>query len=170
MTASGKSSSLGRNLATGQRKSFAEVRAYVGRVHDVEAISSLQQRLRNKGFWKCTVRHMGGDLVLMSSPDTDFLQSAVTEEAKHLAKVPLKIWGNSFFAKLTSFWGTFIRVDESTRKKNSFEMARVLVLMHEARMINDSVQIKVNDQTFSINVVKELGSGYVWAKSEMQSE
>ncbi|GAB4831613.1 hypothetical protein Ancab_005625, partial [Ancistrocladus abbreviatus] len=60
--------------------------AYVGRAQDVEAILLLQQRLRKYGFPHYTVRHMGGDLVLLSSSNAYSFQSMDTKDAIHLAK------------------------------------------------------------------------------------
>ncbi|GAB4855018.1 hypothetical protein Ancab_023605 [Ancistrocladus abbreviatus] len=132
-----------------------------------EEIADLQEKLcealkdqehgMNRKLDCCDI--YGGDLVLLSSPDTDLLQSAVTKKAKQVAKwmVDIRPWNPR-------------EVDESTRWKNNFEMARALVLTSEAGMINDSVHLKVNDQTFAISVVEKMGGEYVWENSEMLSE
>ncbi|GAB4854503.1 hypothetical protein Ancab_023085 [Ancistrocladus abbreviatus] len=68
--------------------------------------------------------------------------------------VLLQVWDAPLFAKLASLWDNFIRVDDYTWKKRSFEMARVLVLMPETGPIKDSVQVKINEHICSIKVVE----------------
>ncbi|GAB4838001.1 hypothetical protein Ancab_027528 [Ancistrocladus abbreviatus] len=60
--------------------------SFVGRVHNVDVISFLKQRLRDAGLPQYGVRYMGGDLVLISSMYIDLLHSYVAEGNKQLAK------------------------------------------------------------------------------------
>ncbi|GAB4832555.1 hypothetical protein Ancab_006571 [Ancistrocladus abbreviatus] len=53
--------------------------AYVGKVHDVEGIPTLQKRLEDSGFPQCRVRYIGGDTVLISAQNTNLLHSAVSD-------------------------------------------------------------------------------------------
>ncbi|GAB4846790.1 hypothetical protein Ancab_025798 [Ancistrocladus abbreviatus] len=66
--------------------------ASVARVHDVTLIPSLQQRLRHAGVHHCIVRHMGGDLVLLSSSIIDPTHSSVIEGIECLSKWLTEIW------------------------------------------------------------------------------
>ncbi|GAB4851879.1 hypothetical protein Ancab_031278 [Ancistrocladus abbreviatus] len=75
-----------------------------------------------------------------------------------------------------SKWLTEIRpwsiteVDERTKRKESFELARMLVLTPEIGLVNEVVRVKVSDRTFSIKVVEEVGGGRIWSGSEVQTE
>ncbi|GAB4847608.1 hypothetical protein Ancab_026669 [Ancistrocladus abbreviatus] len=76
----------------------------------------------------------------------------------------------SLFTKLASFWDTHIWLDERARNKESFDVARLLVLMIETELIIDSVQLKVNDRMFSIKVVEELRSHHACSEKVMQPD
>ncbi|GAB4842090.1 hypothetical protein Ancab_012050 [Ancistrocladus abbreviatus] len=60
--------------------------SFVARVHDMDVIPSLRQRLRHDGLSHCNVRHIGHDLILLSSPHVGLLQSAMTEGNQRLSK------------------------------------------------------------------------------------
>ncbi|GAB4826737.1 hypothetical protein Ancab_033622, partial [Ancistrocladus abbreviatus] len=152
---------------------------------------------RNIGLDKFSVsgqRKSFTDVVHQEHAIKDLLHSAVLDRGKHLAKwltnirpwkgkevslnrlvwlqcfgVPLQTWGMFFCARLTSFWGTLIRLDEIRRKKESFDRAWLLVLMHEVEWIIDSVQLEVNDHTFSIKVVEDSGGNCVWSENVKKS-
>ncbi|GAB4841002.1 hypothetical protein Ancab_021753 [Ancistrocladus abbreviatus] len=80
--------------------------AHVGRAQDVEAIPLPQHRLREDGFPHCTVRHMGGDLVLISSPNAHSFQSMDMEDANRLAKwvEDIRPWTFSEVSHERSVW------------------------------------------------------------------
>ncbi|GAB4855324.1 hypothetical protein Ancab_023944 [Ancistrocladus abbreviatus] len=60
--------------------------ACVGHVHEAKAILLLQKRLEHDGFPQCSVRYIGGDLVLISSLNANLLHSAVLNGDQRLAK------------------------------------------------------------------------------------
>ncbi|GAB4831705.1 hypothetical protein Ancab_005717 [Ancistrocladus abbreviatus] len=107
--------------------------SYVARVHYVEVVPHLQQRVETKR---------------LSRWFTD-----------------IRSWSHK---KLVSLWGTSVRVDECTRRKESFEMARELVLATTTGMINEVVRVKVNDHIFPVMVVKEREGTSVWPVSGAQ--
>ncbi|GAB4837660.1 hypothetical protein Ancab_002510 [Ancistrocladus abbreviatus] len=84
--------------------------------------------------------------------------------------VPLQLWDLFFFAELARLWGSFVTVDECTKRRDSFAMARGLILTSEARPALEAVRVKVSDHTFSIKVVEETGGDRVWQGSDMLCE
>ncbi|GAB4853410.1 hypothetical protein Ancab_017588 [Ancistrocladus abbreviatus] len=144
---------------------------FTGRVHDVEVIPSLQQRLRKDGLPSCQVRYMGDDLVLLSSPDADLLQLTVMEDAKRWAKwlAENKPWTKTHVCSRRAMWLRCDGVLFCMRRRRSFELVRVLILMPEVGPIKDFVQIKVNGHLFSIKVEEESDVRYVWPMSELQA-
>ncbi|GAB4855719.1 hypothetical protein Ancab_024363 [Ancistrocladus abbreviatus] len=123
--------------------------SFVGRVHDVEVIPILQQRLRDAGFPQCSVRHIRGNLVLISSPSTDLFCSSVTN-GKRLAK-----------------WLEEIRPWNCTEEEEKFRNGAGSRYYSKTRHHNEPVQIKVNDHVFSVKVMEEMGSGFAWLKSNL---
>ncbi|GAB4854186.1 hypothetical protein Ancab_022771 [Ancistrocladus abbreviatus] len=55
---------------------------FIGRVHDMGVIPSLQKRMSNEGLLHYDVRYIGGDLVLLSSLNAEALRSSITKEAE----------------------------------------------------------------------------------------
>ncbi|GAB4832993.1 hypothetical protein Ancab_007016 [Ancistrocladus abbreviatus] len=179
---------LGRNLASEQRKTYADAVRQEHRTrmqltqptlgHKVLEFIVEQTKMEwlKGAYVGCLhdVKAHGGDLILLSSPNVGSLQSIVTEDAKRLAKwlADIRPWKHtrdiSFFAKVASSWGTFIPVDDCTRKKKSFDMAHVLIITLEIRPINKIIQIKVNEHIFHIRVAEEMARGYGWSTGGKQ--
>ncbi|GAB4835928.1 hypothetical protein Ancab_000847 [Ancistrocladus abbreviatus] len=143
--------------------------ALVARVHEVDIIPSFQQRLRQEGFLHWNVRHMGADLVLLSSPSADLTHFLVSEGSERLTKwlTEMRPWSSTEVSH-KSFVAS--RVDDCTKRRDSFAMARVLILTAEVEPVMEVVRVKVGDLTFSIRVVEETGGDWVWQGSDMLSE
>ncbi|GAB4836008.1 hypothetical protein Ancab_000926 [Ancistrocladus abbreviatus] len=106
----------------------------------------------------------GGALVLLSSSNSELLKSYVRVDARRLGRwfANIRPWSHKE--------GTPVRVDGSTRRKESFEMAHVLVLITTTELINEVVRVKINDHIFLIMVVEERGGTSVWLVSVAKCE
>lgn len=89
--------------------------------------------------------------------------------------IPIHAWNNEFFAALARKFGTFLGVDENTRKKKSMDVARILIRTKCYDVFNMVVFANNNGSMFHINVLEEwcgpmhwegLSSAYVLDKSE----
>ncbi|GAB4832559.1 hypothetical protein Ancab_006576, partial [Ancistrocladus abbreviatus] len=134
---------------------------YVGKVQDMEVLISAQ----NIDLLHSAVLD-GGELVTKWLADIRPWKDSVVCSNRlvwlQCSEVPLYARGMFFFARLASFWGTLVYLDECTRKRESLHRARLLVLTHEIESIADSVQVEVNGHTFSIKVVEDPNGTYMW--------
>ncbi|GKV31769.1 hypothetical protein SLEP1_g40435 [Rubroshorea leprosula] len=127
---------------------------YVGTAHSVEIILTLQEKFFMEGYFSCKVRAMGGRLVLLEGGDK--------EEIKDLG-VPVHAWGPNFFATIGTKWGKFITLDDSTSKKQRFDIGRMLISTSEMDFISKNISIKVNGEPFTIKVMEEEATNGIFS-------
>ncbi|GKV46007.1 hypothetical protein SLEP1_g53030 [Rubroshorea leprosula] len=107
---------------------------YVGTTRSVELIPTMQEKLYMEGYFACTVKPMGGRLMLLSSEDKD----------------ELKDWWRMQQIGLAS--------DDSTSRKLRFDIVRVLISTSSKDFISKSITIKVSGQFFNIVIKEEEAS------------
>ncbi|GAB4857110.1 hypothetical protein Ancab_015021 [Ancistrocladus abbreviatus] len=115
---------------------------YVGQVRATEHVHGLQDRLRMNGFQGCSVRRMGGKLVLLSSTNPEELHG-MDEQCRQRTEI-------------TSCWGQCVAVDEATRQKQRLDVARLLLSTTHPGVIADSLSIEVDGVPFKLRVTEEL--------------
>lgn len=69
--------------------------------------------------------------------------------------MPLHAWGDTFFEKIVTLFGRFVRLDCRTENKSRLDITRVLVQTSSLEAINRVIKVKVNDLFFSIRVLEE---------------
>ncbi|GKV03570.1 hypothetical protein SLEP1_g15846 [Rubroshorea leprosula] len=151
-----------------------------GIAHSVEIVPNLQEKFYMEGYFTCRLRAMGGKLVLMDCEDkgelvdlvqgaSDWLGQWFSEvkpwSPKEVAKerfvwvrcqgAPLHAWGPDFFERMSSAWGKFICLDDSTSNKRRFDIARFLISTPIMDSISVRRQIKVNGELFSLKFSEE---------------
>ncbi|GKV14958.1 hypothetical protein SLEP1_g25756 [Rubroshorea leprosula] len=137
-------------------------------------------------------RAMGGKLVLLDSEDKEALKDLI-ESAKDWFNqwfdevqpwspkmvaterfvwvkcygVPLHVWNPEYFTIIATLWGKFISLDESTRLKKRFDVARILISTSETNLISKALWFKINGQFFCIKCKEEeTTSGLFTFKSD----
>ncbi|GLT87925.1 hypothetical protein SLE2022_059760 [Rubroshorea leprosula] len=125
---------------------------YVGIARSVEIVSILQERFYMEGYFSCSLKAMGGKMVLMECEDKEELKDLVQYASDWLGQwfsevtlwspsmvakerfvwircqgAPLHAWGPKFFESMASVWGKFISLDDSTSKRRRFDIARFLI-------------------------------------------
>ncbi|GKV51195.1 hypothetical protein SLEP1_g57866 [Rubroshorea leprosula] len=161
---------------------------YVGIAHSVEIVPNLQEKFYMEGYFTCRLRAMGGKLVLMDCEDkgelvdlvqgaSDWLGQWFSEvkpwSPKEVAKerfawlrcqgAPLHAWGPDFFERMSSAWGKFICLDDSTSNKRRFDIARFLISTPIMDSISVRRQIKVNGELFSLKFSEEEWSNSLFS-------
>ncbi|XVE66605.1 hypothetical protein DITRI_Ditri08aG0091900 [Diplodiscus trichospermus] len=69
-----------------------------------------------------------------------------------LEEVPLHLWHENFFSSLGNRWGSFVRLDNCTRNKSRFDIARMLVMVDSRFKIPPLVTVRFKGQEFKILV------------------
>ncbi|GKU90762.1 hypothetical protein SLEP1_g4713 [Rubroshorea leprosula] len=153
---------------------------YVGIVHSIEAIPSLQEKFYLEDHFSISVKPMGGKMVLLYSSDKDELKNIVEFNEKWLNQwfkelrswnpgiianerfawmrcqgVPLEAWGEDFFATIAHIWGKFICLDDSTNGKERLDIGRFLISTRAMETISKKLQIKVDGRIENLKINEE---------------
>jgi hypothetical protein len=71
--------------------------------------------------------------------------------------LPLHVWGENAFRLLIKPWGDYVGVDEETRQRARFDVARVKILTSATESIDTVSNIKVLDDLFAVRMIEEGG-------------
>ncbi|GKV27198.1 hypothetical protein SLEP1_g36396 [Rubroshorea leprosula] len=129
-----------------------------------------------EGMFSIKTRAMGGKLVLLDSEDKEELKEIIENAKAWLNQwfddvtpwdptmvatkrtvwlkcfgVPLHVWGLEFFASIASVWEKFISLDDNTRLKKRFDVAKVLIFTTEKKIISKGLNYKINGEDKSKN-------------------
>ncbi|GKV47547.1 hypothetical protein SLEP1_g54442 [Rubroshorea leprosula] len=158
-------------------------KCFVGTVHSITLIPTLQEKFYMEGVFYCKIRAMGGRLVLIEGNEYEDLKELVEngkdwlgnwfEEIKPWSPnmvarerfawirclgLPPHAWKTDFFQSLGNLWGTFVSVDDSTSKKKRLDVARFLLSTPVTESISKSLSIKVNGIIFTVKFSEEESS------------
>ncbi|GKV41639.1 hypothetical protein SLEP1_g49143 [Rubroshorea leprosula] len=158
-------------------------KCFVGTVHSITLIPTLQEKFYMEGVFYCKIRAMGGRLVLLEGNEYEDLKELVEngkdwlgnwfEEIKPWSPnmvarerfasirclgLPLHTWKTDFFQSLGNLWDTFVSVDDSTSKKKRLDVARFLLSTPVTESISKSLSIKVNGIIFTVKFSEEESS------------
>ncbi|GKV35665.1 hypothetical protein SLEP1_g43906 [Rubroshorea leprosula] len=156
---------------------------FVGMARSVEIVPVIQERMYMEGMFSVRVKAMGGKMVLIDGEDKDELKHLMESAADWFSQwfeeicpwtptmvakerfvwlkimgVPLSVWGDNFFSTISNLWGKFISLDDSTRLKKRFDVARVLVSTTLTNNISRVLMVKVDGQFHNIVCREEDGS------------
>jgi NACalpha-BTF3-like transcription factor len=70
---------------------------------------------------------------------------------------PLHVWGEKAFRLFTKQWGVYVGLDEETRSRSRFDVARVKILSSTTVTIDTVRNITVQDTSFVVRVIEEGG-------------
>ncbi|KAI8561024.1 hypothetical protein RHMOL_Rhmol04G0303500 [Rhododendron molle] len=142
----------------------------------------IQDSLRNLGHADVLVRHMGGDMVVLTFKDIAerdstfnggkmawlrdwFIESSKWEESKNnpVARlvwlncygIPLHLWNVQTFSNIGLIWGDVILIADDTIKDLTFSVGKVLISTKEMELINQVVEIENKGKTSQIRVIEE---------------
>ncbi|KAK8661204.1 hypothetical protein V6N13_052102 [Hibiscus sabdariffa] len=69
--------------------------------------------------------------------------------------VPICIWHQSFFNCIVSSWGTLIKIDEETARRERFDRAKILTLVNKKADIPSTIKIAVEGKKYLIRIQTE---------------
>ncbi|XVE51579.1 hypothetical protein DITRI_Ditri02bG0052800 [Diplodiscus trichospermus] len=121
-------------------------RSAIGHVRDFSEVKKMFESLVVAGI-DCQLCPMGDLAPWKNSLGHKKLAIWIT-----LEDVPLQIWHEKFFMSIGNSWGDFVRLDDCTRVKYKFDVARFLVIVESKLKIPSSVSVKVRDHNFKVSV------------------
>ncbi|GLU02748.1 hypothetical protein SLE2022_199860 [Rubroshorea leprosula] len=154
--------------------------SYVGVVHSVEMVRNLQEKFFMEGYFSCQIRAMGGKMVLLTGQDKEEVKDLVEMASDWLRQwfeevrpwtpqltaneryvwircqgAPVNVWGSDFFSTMGCTWGKFMCLDDSTSKKERFDVARFLISTPIMETISVSREIKINGSFYKLKFTEE---------------
>ncbi|GFS40280.1 hypothetical protein Acr_00g0067550 [Actinidia rufa] len=146
------------------------------------SIVRIQDQLRNLGQAHVLVRHMGGDMVVLTFKDLEerdsmfnkgkmawlkewFVESSEWENTKsnpcsrlvwlNCYGIPLHLWNLQTFSEIGKIWGEVIMLADDTMKNLSFAVGKVLISTTVMDSINKVVELENNGRISQIRVMEE---------------
>ncbi|XP_057472861.1 uncharacterized protein LOC130761391 [Actinidia eriantha] len=157
-------------------------RSAIAKISSTSSIVRIQDQLRNLGQVHVLVRHMGGDMVVLTFKDLEeresmfnegkmawlrewFVESSRWENTKlnpcsrlvwlNCYGIPLHLWNFQTFSEIGKIWGEVIMLAEETLKNLSFAVGKILISTTVMDLINKVVGLDNNGSSFQIRVMEE---------------
>ncbi|CAI8615089.1 unnamed protein product [Vicia faba] len=155
-------------------------KGFVGKVHNNDEVSLLQQKIMDVGIFSLEVIPTGRDKVFLKVHEDEDMQSLINDAKEffqhwfvkldewypeavmkdrytwiRIYGIPVHAWNRSFFEKLCATMGKLISVDKVTEEKRRFDFARCLVRTISMETINKLVRVMVNGRIFLMKMVEE---------------
>ncbi|XP_057487415.1 uncharacterized protein LOC130773499 isoform X1 [Actinidia eriantha] len=157
-------------------------RSAIAKISSTKSIVRIQDQLRNLGQEHVLVRHMGGDMVVLTFKDLEeresmfnegkmawlkdwFVESSKWESTKsnpcsrlvwlNCYGIPLHLWNLQTFSEIGKIWGEIIMIAEETLKNLSFAVGKVLISTTVMDSIKKTVELDNNGSLTQIRVMEE---------------
>ncbi|MCH82646.1 hypothetical protein A2U01_0003457, partial [Trifolium medium] len=69
--------------------------------------------------------------------------------------IPVHAWNDIFFALISKPFGTFLNADDSTSKKLTMDVARILIRTPGLKAVDDFLSVEVNDEIFQLRIIED---------------
>lgn len=155
-------------------------KAYLGKMLTSGMSYNLQEEFICQGFADIRATPMGANLVLLEAVGEDDVAKLIDDSRDWLYNwvseirpweptmldderfvwvrlhgVPIHVWSVRFFAFLAASLGVFITVDDQTRNKSAFEVARMLIKVKSFKTLEENIPVSINGVVFVVRVVEE---------------
>jgi hypothetical protein len=155
-------------------KTFVGVAANSGMTYNI------QNAFHSQGYFGVKVTHLGANLSLLEGQEEgevealmkdakDWLEQWFTEIRPWNPKdvdleriiwlrvfgVPVHVWNDDFFTKITKPWGIFMHSDDVTNKKVTMDVARLLIRTSSQKAIDEFIDVQINGEFFHLRVLED---------------
>ena len=157
-------------------------RSVIAKLSSTQSVVRIQDQLRNLGHVHVLVRHMGGDMVVLTFKDPKekdtmfnegkmswlkewFVESSKWENSKsnpcsrlvwlNCYGIPLHLWNYQTFSKIGRTWGEVIMLADETIKNLSFAVGKVFISTTTMDSINNVMELDYNGSLTQIRVMEE---------------
>ncbi|MCH79650.1 DUF4283 domain protein [Trifolium medium] len=69
--------------------------------------------------------------------------------------IPACAWNVSFFDQVSKQWGFFLNADDTTGKKLSIDVARILIYTSCQKVVDEFIDVKINCEIFHLRVLED---------------
>ncbi|OMP11615.1 hypothetical protein CCACVL1_00398 [Corchorus capsularis] len=160
-------------------------RSAVAELRGISYFKSVQDVCDMVGI-TCYVRPIGGMTVLLTFEDKETMEFFLKEQEawffvwfvsinpcegstccnecfvwRTLENIPLQLWHHNFFSIIDNLWGSFVTVDDSTFKKHSLDIARMLVSIKRSIKIPSMIEFDYNDSRYAITIHAEASRDFL---------
>ena len=157
-------------------------RSAIAKILSTRSVAQIQDQLKSSGQRHVLIRHMGGDMVVLTFKDPEerdtmfnggemawlkdwFVESSkwedtVTNPCSRLVwlncyGIPLHLWNSQTFSEIGRIWGDVIKLADETAKNLSFAVGKVLISTNIMDSINKIVELVNKGKSIKIRVMEE---------------
>ncbi|XP_045802504.1 uncharacterized protein LOC123896113 [Trifolium pratense] len=154
--------------------------AFVGVVPHPGLSYNIQEEFHRQGYFGVKITPLGANLVLLEDQEEGEVK-ALMEDARgwleqwfkeirpwsprevdnerlvwlRVYGVPIHAWNDKFFSLIAKQYGIFLNADDTTSKKLSMDVARILIRTPGLKAIDDFISVKVDDELFQIRLIED---------------
>jgi hypothetical protein len=156
------------------------LKTFIGEVHSPGTTYNIQNAFHSQGYFGVKITPLGSHLALLEGQEEGEVE-ALMEDAKgwldqwfsairpwkpqdvdleriiwlRIFGIPVHAWNDDFFAQLTKPWGSFMHADNTTSKKITLDVARILIRTSCQIVIDEFVDVQVNGEIFHLRVLED---------------
>jgi hypothetical protein len=155
-------------------------KAFIGEVIQPGMSYNIQNAFHRQAYFGVKVTPLGANLTLLEGQEEGEVQ-ALRDDAKgwmeqwfkdirpwspkeidtsrvawlRVYGIPSHAWNDLFFTKLAKSWGEFLNSDESTTKRITMDVARLLIRTSCQQHVDEVVEVMVNGEIFRLRVLED---------------
>ncbi|GAU23839.1 hypothetical protein TSUD_380010 [Trifolium subterraneum] len=154
--------------------------AFVGVVENPGMTYNIQNAFHSQGYFSVKVTPLGSNLTLLEGQEEGEVQALMDDANEWLNQwfrvirpwnpkdvdmdrivwlrvfgIPAHAWNDNFFAQISKPWGCFMNADDTTSKKLSMDVARLLIRTSCHKPVDEFIDVKINGELFHLRVVED---------------
>ncbi|PNY01681.1 hypothetical protein L195_g024982 [Trifolium pratense] len=155
-------------------------KALVGTVVQPGMSYNIQEEFHMQGYFGIKITPLGANMVLMEEQEEGELQALQDDAKDWLAQwfclikpwepgcvdnervmwvrvygIPAHAWHVDFFELICKAYGFFINADDGTMKKNTMDVARLMLRTKRHKVVDDVFEAIINGETFSLRIIED---------------
>ncbi|MCH82641.1 hypothetical protein A2U01_0003452, partial [Trifolium medium] len=155
-------------------------KADIGEVTHPGMSYNIQNAFHRQGYFGVKVTPLGSNLTLLEGQEDGEVQALMEEASGWLDQwfkeirpwspkeidvertiwlriygIPSHAWNDLFFAQVVKPWGIFINADDGTVKKNTMDVARLMIRTSCQIVVDEFIDVKVNGEIFHLRVLED---------------
>ncbi|GAU33402.1 hypothetical protein TSUD_20950 [Trifolium subterraneum] len=155
-------------------------KAFVGVVKHSGMSYNIQEEFHMQGYFGVKATPLGANLVLLEDKEDGEIKALMEDACGWLEQwfkdirpwsprevdndrlvwfrvygIPAHAWNDEFFTMLSKPFGTFLNADDSTSKKLTMDVARLMLRTSGLKPVDELLNVKINDDWFQLRVIED---------------
>jgi hypothetical protein len=155
-------------------------KAFVGVTAEAGMSYNIQNAFHAQGYFGVKVTPLGSNLTLLEGQEDGEVEALLEDASEWMEQwfkeirpwkpndvdleriiwlrifgIPVHAWNDGFFSKVAEQWGTFMNTDVVTSKKQSMDVARILIRTSCHNVVDEYLDVKINGELFSLRVLED---------------